>query len=140
MLPLMSKSAPEKARLCKSTRYLTFVILVALPVVALLLKLFPPQKYGFWPGCLLYKLTGLHCPFCGCTRSLHALLSGDFAASIAWNPLLLPMLAMLLSLCFFAAHRLYRRFAVVFLAIMLLFGILRNLPWTPFTILAPHGL
>ena len=39
------------------------------------------------PFCLLKRLTGIPCPFCGSTRSLQACSRLDFAASFHWNPL-----------------------------------------------------
>jgi hypothetical protein len=39
------------------------------------------------PFCLLKRLTGIPCPFCGSTRCLAACSSFDFASAIRWNPL-----------------------------------------------------
>ena len=46
--------------------------------------------------CPTAALTGLHCPGCGSTRGLHALLHGDVAAAWRFNPamvLVLPLAA-----------------------------------------------
>lgn len=40
-----------------------------------------------WPRCNFRALFGIPCFTCGATRSAIALLSGDFAAAWAWNPL-----------------------------------------------------
>jgi len=39
------------------------------------------------PFCLLKRLTGIPCPFCGTTRCLQACSQLDFAAALHWNPL-----------------------------------------------------
>ena len=41
------------------------------------------------PFCLLKRLTGIPCPFCGTTRCLQACSRLDFAAALEWNPLAL---------------------------------------------------
>jgi hypothetical protein len=41
------------------------------------------------PYCLLKRLTGIPCPFCGTTRCLQACSRLDFAAALQWNPLAL---------------------------------------------------
>jgi len=41
------------------------------------------------PFCLLKRLTGIPCPFCGTTRCLQACSQLDFAAALHWNPLAL---------------------------------------------------
>src|SRR2546425_12235979 len=39
------------------------------------------------PLCLLKRLTGVPCPFCGSTRCLQACSRLDFSEAIRWNPL-----------------------------------------------------
>nr|WP_228019647.1 DUF2752 domain-containing protein [Brachybacterium epidermidis] len=51
------------------------------------------------PLCVVYHLTGLHCPGCGAIRSVHALLDGDLALALRNNALIigaLPLLALVL--------------------------------------------
>ena len=37
--------------------------------------------------CLFRRLTGIPCPCCGTTRACLAILRGDFAAAVGFNPL-----------------------------------------------------
>lgn len=48
---------------------------------------FDPSTSGFYPSCPFHLLTGLHCPGCGSLRAIHAMLHGDFAAALRFNPL-----------------------------------------------------
>ena len=43
---------------------------------------------GFGIPCTFYQLTGLSCPGCGLTRAITALLSGDVASALSYNPML----------------------------------------------------
>ncbi|MEH6415775.1 DUF2752 domain-containing protein [Pseudomonas sp. CGJS7] len=98
------------------------------------------------PGCVFYHLTGLYCPGCGMTRAAHALAHGDWAQMLAMNPLL-PWLILTLPLLLLHAlgYRLpLPRRAVATLAngrfwigLLAAFWVLRNLPWPPFSWLAP---
>ena len=109
---------------------------------------FDPASAGFFPVCPLYSLTGLACPGCGLTRGFHALFHGDILAALDYNALL-PFFAILigfgfLSLVYFTFRG--RKIPVKlahpnalwgFLVLLLLFGVTRNLPWYPFTVLFP---
>ncbi len=39
-------------------------------------------------GCSFYDVTGLYCPGCGLTRSMHALAHGHLLAAVRFNPLM----------------------------------------------------
>lgn len=109
---------------------------------------FEPTTAGFFPVCPLYSLTGFACPGCGLTRGFHALFHGDVLGALDYNAML-PFFAALIgfgfvSLVYFAARG--RRIPVnllhpnalwVFFVLLLVFGVTRNLPWYPFTILFP---
>lgn len=98
------------------------------------------------PKCVFHVLTGLYCPGCGMTRALHALAHGDPASAFAMNPLLVLSLPLLL---WMAWHGLGRRPAMpaalsrvlmdgkVWIGLLLVFGVMRNLPWAPFAWMAP---
>jgi len=101
------------------------------------------------PGCLFHRLTGMECAGCGMTRATYALLHGRLGEAIRFNPfgmLLLPFAVVVGGIIFFRAVSrkswlVCPRFAVVgfwfFVVSVLTFGILRNIPLWPFTLLSP---
>ena len=96
-----------------------------------------PGKSHWLPPCFFHQLTGILCPGCGSTRALHAMIHGDVLRSLHNNALLLPALAVILSLAAFPRLAVNRRFVTAVLAIVVAFMILRNIPCWPFTLLAP---
>ena len=109
---------------------------------------FNPSTAGFFPVCPLYAMTGLACPGCGMTRGLHALLHGNVAGALDYN-LLLPAILFFFGYLFVSLVLTFARgrgldFKVFngkvlwgFFAFALLFTVLRNLPFYPFSILFP---
>jgi len=98
---------------------------------------FFPELFRLYPGCPLRRLTGLYCPGCGGLRALQALARGHFVEAIRYNGLIL-----LLPLLLLVPSSLWRRInfnVCLWIAILLalLYGVLRNLPWAPFVLLAP---
>ena len=61
---------------------------VALGIGAIVLFVFDPTQYAFYPRCVFHTLTGLDCPGCGSTRALHALLHGRVGEAFRYNPIL----------------------------------------------------
>lgn len=116
-----------------------------------LLRVYDPAKSVIFPPCPLHYLTGLYCPGCGSLRAVHQLLQGNLREAWAMNPLtcvLLPFLMYGL-----ASEALLwvrgRRMPEVFLsatairalcAVIVLFGVVRNLPIHPFELLAPGAM
>ena len=93
---------------------------------------------GELPGCPFFRLTNWYCPGCGTARALHALLHGDFTGFLTRNRLLAPALCYLALL---AAKVPFTRHPAVLRAVpavIILYGLLRNLPWEPFLRLAPY--
>ena len=109
---------------------------------------FDPKTAGFFPVCPLYALTGFACPGCGLTRGFHALFHGDILTALDYNALL-PFFAVLIafalaSMITFAirgsrarVNLLHPNALWVFFVMLMVFGVVRNLPWYPFTILFP---
>lgn len=108
---------------------------------------FNPTATRFFPACPFHALTGLNCPGCGLTRGFHALFQGDILTALHFNALLPVYLLLFLYLfvslglilirgrgfnfCRFSSRIIYG-----FLALTLVFGIVRNLPFYPFNLLA----
>lgn len=109
---------------------------------------FDPSNNGFFPICPLYKMTGLACPGCGLTRGFHALFHGDIAGALDLN-IMTPVWAVILgyilvSLVLTASRGkglpmwpTNMRFIYGFAMVLFVFGVLRNLPFEPFTYLYP---
>ena len=107
-----------------------------------------PAAVRIFPACPLYSLTGFACPGCGLTRGFHALFHGDILRALDHNAML-PFFALLVgfgfgSLVYFALrgrripwNLLQPNALWVFLVMLLVFGVTRNLPWYPFTVLFP---
>jgi hypothetical protein len=110
-----------------------------------LVFVFNPTQTHLFPPCPLYAATGLYCPGCGSTRAVHHLLHGHVAAALGYNPLMvvsLPLLAYAAARGFFRAlppRRPLPAWAVwVAFAVLVGFGIARNLPWAAVRWMAPH--
>ena len=127
------------------------VVLVASGLAVLagaaILFLFNPAQSGFYPICLFHKSTGLLCPGCGSLRAIHQLLHGHLALAMHFNALL--VLSLPVGGWFggkFAMAKLRNR-PFIFnippatlwcgLVVLLVFGVLRNLPFAQQAWLAP---
>lgn len=64
---------------------LLFVAILFLSII----HMFQINYQLFLLPCLFYKITGLYCPGCGGTRSVHALMDGHLFSSIRYNPIVL---------------------------------------------------
>ena len=108
-----------------------------------------PETAGFFPVCPIYALTGYYCPGCGMTRALHQLAHGHVAAAFSYNPLLVVSMPLIVywvvSQTFLVlSGRTLPRIHVpdkllwVALAGVVVFGVVRNIPYYPFTLLVPR--
>jgi hypothetical protein len=112
---------------------------------AAVLFFFDPAKNHFYPVCEFHLLTGLYCPGCGATRASYQLLHGNFLAALHDNSLFVATLAALAArgVWFLKQRRSgqHVRFFIppyalwVFLAVAVVFAVLRNLP--AFSFLSP---
>jgi len=104
----------------------------------------------YLPRCFFHDATGLFCPGCGNTRAAHALMHGDLIEALrqnAYTVIALPFLA-------FAAWQTWwfwirpgrpresklkwrHSYTLVAVGSLAAFTLLRNLPWAPFSWLAP---
>ena len=109
---------------------------------------FNPTTAGFFPACPLFQTTGIACPGCGMTRGFHAFFHGDFLTALGFNAML-PIYAFVFAYLFVAMVVVAVRGRMItfqifkpsliwgFLILSLLFALLRNLPFYPFTLLYP---
>jgi len=109
---------------------------------------YDPTTVHFFPLCPLYQMTGLACPGCGLTRGFHALFQGDVATALGFNALL-PVWAVIIayvwvSLVLYAIRGkglpmwpTNPTFLWTFMIGLLVFGVVRNIPAYPFTLLFP---
>ena len=129
-----------------NSRILRISILIIAAGVILLLYFFVEPKNGILPKCFFHELTGLHCPGCGVQRSFHALLNGHILTAIDYNllfilflPLIIYfMLAFALDKKHPASSFIYKPvFSFTVVIVVVSFWVLRNIPVTPFSWLAP---
>jgi hypothetical protein len=111
---------------------------VAVGTVWFLFFMIDPATQPLLPPCLFHTFTGLHCPGCGATRALHQMATGNLVAALKLNALV--VLGLPLG-CLIALRR--KRYHLpawclrtLFIGIAL-FGLARNIPLFPFTLLAP---
>ena len=117
-------------------------------LLAVLLHVADPTARSF-PVCPFYAITGLYCPGCGTLRCLHALLHADLRSAFGFNALtvlLTPMLVVAWLSVGVAGiggrhpPRVWNapRWTGWVIAVAVgLFWILRNVPWAPFSWMAP---
>ena len=132
-------------------RFRKYLFAAGIFLVVAALDLFDPATSGLFPPCPLRYLTGWYCPGCGSLRALHQLLQGNLLAAWELNPLTIVLLPFLIY-----GGASYARFEIqgkylprLFLpalwirtlcAVIILFGLARNLPFHPFDRLAPGGV
>lgn len=138
--PLVKSSVTE--------RVLAGAGILAASAGAFVVGYFNPVTAGFFPVCPLFAATGLSCPGCGLTRGFHALFHGDFLDALQFNALL-PVYALVFTYLFVSMLSIAARgrglsFNIFrpnliwsFLVIAIVFGVVRNFPLYPFTLLAP---
>jgi len=109
----------------------------------------PSDKESVYISCTFKNLTGWDCAGCGGQRSLHHLLHLDFAKAIQYNALLVVLAPYFLVLIFFVIRDFIYgtgypksfwfsgKMALIFVVLILLYTVARNLPYYPFTLLAP---
>ena len=126
--------------------YLGLGVLV-LGVVGMLL-LFDPRNSGVYPTCPFLGLTGCYCPGCGTLRALSRLLVGDVTGAMGYNPLAVLSLPFIAYSIVTGALRAFElpsprpafidaRWIWALLVGIILFWVFRNVPFEPFTLLAP---
>ncbi|QQS34066.1 MAG: DUF2752 domain-containing protein [Acidobacteriota bacterium] len=110
--------------------------------------LLDPSDAGVFPVCPLFTMTGLACPGCGLTRGFHALFRGDVITAVDFNAMI-PIWSFVFGWAFISLLLLAIRGRGLklrldtpyliggLLVTMLVFGVLRNIPVWPLTVLYP---
>nr|WP_296957338.1 DUF2752 domain-containing protein [uncultured Mediterraneibacter sp.] len=135
----------------RSARVLLAGIIVLLAGIATVYLYFHnPHQYPL--PCIFYLMTGFYCPGCGTGRACYSILHGQFLKAFCYNPVtvvLLPFIGL-----YIAARaidwiwtggnhvdcRINEKMLIAVLVFVLLFGVMRNLPFYPFSLLVPGGL
>lgn len=129
-------------------KYLNYVLLIIITGLAVLFFALDPAKHTVFPKCIFNSITGYYCPGCGSQRAVHSLLHLDLAGVVGYNFLFIPGLLLVL---FHYSRPLLNRWLGwklpnifyfkstpwIILAVVLVFFVLRNLPYYPFSVLAP---
>ncbi|ADV26254.1 hypothetical protein Psesu_0394 [Pseudoxanthomonas suwonensis 11-1] len=112
-----------------------------------LLRTYDPNVAGNpFPPCMFRAFTGWFCIGCGLTRAMHALAHGDLVRAFAMNPLGVSLIGVVPLMLAWSGGWQPRVLAPLMrwvlepkLWLVLLPGywVARNLPWFPFTLLAP---
>lgn len=114
-----------------------------------LLWRFDPREVRLWV-CMFHATTGFYCPGCGATRATHELLHGRLLAALRDNAFWVMVLPLVAYTAVGEVLRLTQgrglRYAplarprlLITLAVAgLLFGVLRNIPGYPWTLLVPR--
>ena len=99
--------------------------------------------------CAFYLITGFYCPGCGAGRACYSILHGEIIAALTYNPLLVIMLPWIGIYIVFRVidwattgenhvdRRLNETGLLIIYVVLCLYGILRNIPIFPFTLLIP---
>lgn len=133
-------AVPPKLTVSRPGNSLALAIgLVAVLGVCAALFVFNPAEHAFYPRCFFHQVTGLHCPGCGGLRAVHQLLHGRLLTALHLNGLAvlsLPVFAGFMWREIAGRRRGIRGWWIWgFVAIMVVFTLLRNLP--VFAFLAP---
>ena len=121
-----------------SERLRITIVGAAFAMVAAVVFAVDPSRTHLFPVCPFHQMTGLWCPGCGATRAFHQLLHGNVMAAFRFNSLAMVMLPL-------AGYLMVRGDVSTLkpgwvwglLVVVVAFGVLRNIPAYPFTLLAP---
>ena len=131
-----------------SGRSMAAAAVVGIPAASAFVAAYDPTQVHFFPLCPLYELTGYACPGCGLTRGFHALFHGDVMTALDFNALI-PVWALIIAYVWVsrALHAIRGKglpmwptnpkFLWTFFVVLFAFGVLRNIPVYPLTVLFP---
>lgn len=129
-------------------RILNIGLLIVFVGLAVLFFVLDPAKHTLFPRCLFNSLTGYYCPGCGSQRAIHSLLHFDFAGVVSYNFLFIPAFLLIF---YNYLHPVFNQIFKwklpnifyfkntpwIIFGVVIVFWIARNLPYYPFSVLAP---
>jgi len=127
-------------------RFFKILVFIIAAGAILLLYFFIEPKNSILPKCFFHEITGLYCPGCGVQRSFHALLHGHVLTAIDYNLLFILFLPLIIYFVLpftwdkkhAASSFIYKPvFSFAVASVVISFWVLRNIPFTPFSWLAP---
>ena len=122
---------------------------LALGGIIIIYSYFNPAQHSFFIPCPFNYVTGYHCPGCGSQRAIHQLLHLNILGALRLNPLLVLSLPLLFlgvgfqvwNYIFETQYRINffynNKFIYGYFIVVILYWILRNIPYEPFSLLAP---
>jgi hypothetical protein len=132
--------------LLRDDRWLNAMSAVILAALTAAVAVGKPGHAAWLPPCPLHAFTGFVCPGCGSTRALYYLVHGQPLAAFRENALAVILLPLVIFELGALLSRRWPSFSTRFrpwtlwglLAVVIVFGVLRNLPWFP--LLAPTNI
>lgn len=133
------------------TKYKTlllFLILLASVSIVSLFYFWNPANNIIFPKCLFYSVTNLYCPGCGSQRAIHQILHGHILIGLKYNYLIgFLVLVLCYQLYVFILQNYFHKnlknllhkplATKLILVVVMLFWVLRNINFYPFSLLAP---
>jgi hypothetical protein len=129
-------------------KILNIGLLIAFIGLAVLFFILDPAKHNIFPRCIFNSITGYYCPGCGSQRAIHSLLHFDIAGVVSYNFLFIPAFLLIIYhylrpiLNQFFSWKLpnifyFKSTPWLIFGFVIAFWVLRNLPFYPFSVLAP---
>jgi len=129
---------------------IAFLLIPIIGIISLLFLYFHnPIESKVFPKCIFLEYAGVYCPGCGVTRSTYYLVHGDILKAFRFNQLYILFLPLMVYLYILnlglkingkelmKIPRFNSFFYILIGVLSLVFCILRNIHYYPFTLLAP---
>ena len=129
-------------------KVLNIGLLIGFTGLAVLFFVLNPAEHEVFPRCLFNSITGYYCPGCGSQRAIHSLLHLNFAGVVSNNFLFIPAMLLIIYHYLFPYFNRFFNWKLpnifyfkstpwIIFAVVILFWVLRNIPFYPFSALAP---
>lgn len=125
-----------------SDKRISIIITVCIVTISLAVYFFDPRKYIIAVPCFFHYFTGLYCPACGGLRASYCLAHFEIANALKYNLLIIFFLAgifyyLIREIIFLISGRylphISKNILIAFFVIVIVFCIIRNLHFEPFT-------